>query len=383
MPPKSRRNRRVSTPTRDDLEPAREGSFTRDDVATLVDSLQRSQTNAFRELLESVITTSRHPSSSTTSTPFPVEGGNFSRCKARFAGNAEESIEGFIDAIEAYKDCANISDDNAIRGLSILLTHSAADWWQGIKPEITSWAKVIDSLRHTYGDNRAPPRIYRDLFAAPQGEENTHVFVAKCRALLAKLPRSELAEKVQLDMVYGLLNKRIRKRVKREECATFKILLQKARAVEESLNESTNDTKAAAASKNVSYASPSRPVAVSKPPRATASASAAPPSREPRAPPPRRIDDNSDNNTASASAAKSKSYSKKCGYCKRYGHVKEECRKLNKDSSAVDFSGTNQNDEDSKEPTPGALMDQNDSEDPVLDLFDIMRNTQKGISGQF
>ncbi|XP_063390383.1 uncharacterized protein LOC134676003 [Cydia fagiglandana] len=341
MPPKSRRNRRVSTPTRDDLEPAREGSFTRDDVATLVDSLQRSQTNAFRELLESVITTSRHPSSSTTSTPFPVEGGNFSRCKARFAGNAEESIEGFIDAIEAYKDCANISDDNAIRGLSMLLTHSAADWWQGIKPETTSWTEVVDSLRHTYGDNRAPPRIYRDLFATPQGEENTHVFVAKCRALLAKLPRSELAEKVQLDMVYGLLNKRIRKRVKREECATFKILLQKARAVEESLNESTNDTKAAAASKNVSYASPSRPVAVSKPPRATASASAAPPSREPRAPPPRRLDDNSDNNTASASAAKSKSYSKKCGYCKRYGHVKEECRKLNKDTSGTSNDNNN------------------------------------------
>lgn len=54
--------------------------------------------------------------------------GNFSRCTSRFSGDKSADVEPFIDAIETYKDCLNITNENALKGLPILLTDLAATW---------------------------------------------------------------------------------------------------------------------------------------------------------------------------------------------------------------------------------------------------------------
>lgn len=59
--------------------------------------------------------------------------GNFSRCTSYFDGNKMSDVEAFIDAIVTYKDCTNISDENALKGLPIFLTDLAATRWQGVK----------------------------------------------------------------------------------------------------------------------------------------------------------------------------------------------------------------------------------------------------------
>lgn len=61
---------------------------------------------------------------------------NFSRCTSRFDGNKTSDVEAFIDAIVTYKDCTNTSNENALKGLPILLTDLAAMWWQGIKTTV-------------------------------------------------------------------------------------------------------------------------------------------------------------------------------------------------------------------------------------------------------
>lgn len=55
--------------------------------------------------------------------------GNFSRCTSRFSGDKTADVESFIDAIETYKSCLNITDENALKGLPILFTDLAATWW--------------------------------------------------------------------------------------------------------------------------------------------------------------------------------------------------------------------------------------------------------------
>lgn len=131
--------------------------------------------------------------------------GNFSRCTTCFNGDKTSDVEAFIDAIVTYKDCTNISDENALKGLPILLTDLAATWWQGVKNMINTWDTAIELLRQTYGPKKPAYRIYKELFSGEQKEDTpTDIFVCKARALLSKLLYAiPLSESIQ--MIYGLL----------------------------------------------------------------------------------------------------------------------------------------------------------------------------------
>ncbi|XP_028041786.1 uncharacterized protein LOC114251642 [Bombyx mandarina] len=278
----------------------------------LIDTLQRTQLDAFRELLDSV-------RQSATPTFDHRPANNFSRCKSVFSGRADESVEGFIDAIESYRDAANVPDDVAVKGISMLLTHTAATWWQGIKHQVSTWEDVISNLRSAFGDRRPPHRIYVDLFAdGQQPMEKTDLFVARARALLAKLPRGDLCEKVELDMIYGLLHHKIRKRLRREEITSFNVLLQKARSIEDSTKEAHTSNAVAETSKGAAAAARAR----LEPPRpATQRVPTAAVEVSPRQ---RSSGDNADA-TPTAEKPEKRRY---CVYCKSYGHTRDQCRKL-------------------------------------------------------
>lgn len=211
-----------------------------------------------------------------------IKDGNFSKCSSRFNGSKNSDVNAFIDAIETYKECTKVSDVNALRGLSMLLDDFAATWWQGVKDTVDTWAKAIDLLRLTFGPKKPPYKIYRELFANEQdAKTSSDVFICQARALLSQLPVDTLKESVQIDMIYGLLQRRLREKIPREKVKTFSDLLKECRLIEETFVErfenktsDLNDTK--------------------------------------------RI---------------------KCAYCKLYGHSKDACRKLtskDKDKKQVD-----------------------------------------------
>lgn len=64
---------------------------------------------------------------------------------AHFSGEALDSVEASMNPIE-FKHCVNVSDD-AIHGMSKLLTEPAAIWWQSAK-HVTSWSVVVTQLRN-------------------------------------------------------------------------------------------------------------------------------------------------------------------------------------------------------------------------------------------
>lgn len=133
--------------------------------------------------------------------PPPVAGGhpsgNFSTCQSRFSGRKEESVEAFINAITTFKDCINMTDANALKGLPMLLDSTAAPWWQGSKNTVLTWNDALTSLRRAYGINKPAHVIFSEVFSAEQREnEPTDIFVDNARALLALLP-SEPALHVQ------------------------------------------------------------------------------------------------------------------------------------------------------------------------------------------
>lgn len=164
--------------------------------------------------------------------------GNFARCSARFGGRENEDVELFIDTIITYQNCENVREDNALRGLPLLLEGTAAQWWAGIKSSTETWQDAITALRDSFSRKLPPPEVFRQIFANEQTlGEHTELFVCKIRALLAQLPYS-LPDPAQIDIVYGLLHRRIKKRIMRDDVKSFNELLTRARAIEVSLRQS-------------------------------------------------------------------------------------------------------------------------------------------------
>ncbi|KAJ0183579.1 hypothetical protein K1T71_000002 [Dendrolimus kikuchii] len=270
--------------------------------SNLITSLQKSQQEFCSQLLKEVRASTPDPSIFFSDVAIQ-RCGNFTQCTARFTGSPDESVENFLDAVNVYKSCLKVSDEDASKGLSMLLTDSAAVWWQGVKSTTTSWTEAVTRLRSAYGMRRPPHRVYTELFALSQGDENTDLFIAKVRALLAKLPVGDLCERVELDMTFGLLDRRIRKRVDRESICTFEDLLRKARSIEDSLAE-------------VRQASSTSAVASSPPLHAEARLSGLT----------RNVPGQSD--TTASSNLNGKPSRLFCVYCKRRGHTKDTCEKL-------------------------------------------------------
>ncbi|XP_074034509.1 activity-regulated cytoskeleton associated protein 1-like [Leptinotarsa decemlineata] len=150
----------------------------------------------------------------------------------------------------------------------------AATWYQGMKSTVTDWKEATKLLKTTFGPNKPPYRVYRELFAYEQDSRTkTDVLICKARSILAQLPSGTLAQEVQLDMVYGLLHRRIREKVPRDEVSSFEELLTQSRLAEETF-DSTPETKLSE-------------------------------------------DGHSKNK-------------KRCSYCHNPGHIREDCRKLAK-----------------------------------------------------
>ncbi|GBP71987.1 hypothetical protein EVAR_45302_1 [Eumeta japonica] len=141
-------------------------------------------------------TTSPNLSSASLGSPFssaaPACSGSFAKCTARFDGTTSdpEVSEIFLDAIEVYKECLNTNDEHAL------------------------W--ITDFLT---GD--------------PAGSVRADIFITRVRALFAKLPY-KISAITKIDIVYGLLDRRIWKRVPCELIHSLDVLVNKSRLVEES-----------------------------------------------------------------------------------------------------------------------------------------------------
>lgn len=194
----------------------------------------------FRELMDRLaIGNAQH----VQNPPAVAHSGNFAKCNSRFDGSSDTDVKAFIDAIEIFKSCTDISDVNALKGLPMLLDGFAASWYQGVKSTLTTWQEAIDLLRSTFGPAKPAYRVYRELFAREQDSRTkSDIFICKARSILAQLPPGTLAEEIQLDMVYGLLHRKIREKVPRDKVASFSELLTHARLAEETFDVSSEPT---------------------------------------------------------------------------------------------------------------------------------------------
>ncbi|KAF9794272.1 hypothetical protein SFRURICE_011857 [Spodoptera frugiperda] len=103
------------------------------------------------------------PSLNTTTS----SSGNFAKCTARFTGTSQESevLEAFIDAVQVHKECADVSDDHALRGLPMLLEGDATVWWRSARSNVATWKDTVLRLRSMYGTPKPAYKILREMFS--------------------------------------------------------------------------------------------------------------------------------------------------------------------------------------------------------------------------
>ncbi|KPU76906.1 uncharacterized protein Dana_GF27160 [Drosophila ananassae] len=168
--------------------------------------------------------------------------GNFSSCQHKFGGARDyDEVEEFITNISIYKELENITDENALKGLSLLFYGLASIWWQGVRKEANTWNDAIDLIREHFSPTKPAYQVYMEFFQTKQEDHDPiDTFVVHKRALLAQLPNGRHDEETELDLLYGLLNIKYRKHIARTSVQTFKDLLEQGRVIEHNNQEDTD-----------------------------------------------------------------------------------------------------------------------------------------------
>lgn len=201
-----------------------------------------------RELIEAVRVSATSAAGNAAATgvdPSNKVKGSFSSCTHRFGGTrSHDQVEEFITNVVTYKELENISDENALKGLSLLFYGIASTWWQGVRKEAKTWNDAIDLIREHFSPTKPAYQIYMEFFEKVQGDAVAiDTFVVEKRALLAQLPEGRHTEEVELDFLYGLLNIKYRKHIPRHSIHTFRDLLEQGRIIEHNEQEDEGPSK--------------------------------------------------------------------------------------------------------------------------------------------
>ncbi|KAM7342335.1 activity-regulated cytoskeleton associated protein 2-like [Cochliomyia hominivorax] len=194
-------------------------------------------TEQLRQLVESI----RIPSDGSVTPISTKSKGSFSTCKSRFDGQRDhEVVDEFITSIVTFKEIESISDEDALHGVSLLFQGIASTWWKGVRKEVNSWHDVLRLIREHFAPAKGAYQIYMEIFKEKQKDDVAiDTFICQKRAIMAQLPEQRHDEETEIDFIYGLLNIKYRQHMKRNECKTFRDLLESGRIIELNIKRST------------------------------------------------------------------------------------------------------------------------------------------------
>lgn len=157
--------------------------------------------------------------------------GSFVGCTARFDGS-RDNLNKFLVSVCLYKDVERVNEEVALRELPLLFEGEAAEWWGRVGAGASKWSDAMAMLQEAYAPRRAAYEIYADLFSTKQeASVATDEFVKRKRALLAELAEPH-SEEAQIDMIYWMLRKQVRRRMPRKAIISLDDMAEKGRYVD-------------------------------------------------------------------------------------------------------------------------------------------------------
>lgn len=90
-------------------------------LTSLIAAISANQAEAHRQTFEGLLSSTRLSSSPGPDDSSRLRAGNLSKCTARFDGagssrDMDERLEAFIDAVQIYKECTNVSVSTLCEG---------------------------------------------------------------------------------------------------------------------------------------------------------------------------------------------------------------------------------------------------------------------------
>lgn len=203
-------------------------------------SVIQMTTDQLQQLIEAIKGSSVAATTSDSSKP----KSSFTNCSSRFGGDRDHDVvEEFITSVLTYKDVEGISDESALKGISLLFYGLASTWWQGVKREAHTWDQAIELIRSHFSPTKPSYQLYMEICQEKQAEQTAiDTFICQKRALLAQLPEGRHDEETEIDFIYGLLHLKYRKKIPRDEIKSFKDLLEKGRTLEQTIGEDKEDS---------------------------------------------------------------------------------------------------------------------------------------------
>lgn len=191
-------------------------------------------TEQLQQLIEAVRVSAVSAAGAAASGALSTTKGSFANCMSRFGGQRDyEAVEEFITSVVTYKEIEMISDEDALKGISLLFYGTASTWWQGIRKEAKTWNDLLALIREHFSPVKPPHQLYLEIFDKRQDEVTAiDTFICQKRALFAQLPEGRHDEETELDFVYGLMNIKYRKYIARYDIKTFRDLLESGRIIE-------------------------------------------------------------------------------------------------------------------------------------------------------
>jgi hypothetical protein len=163
-----------------------------------------------------------------------VRRGSLSAFTTYYRGQRDRNVvENFIAATTIYIKAENIPESEALTGLALILKDDAATWWQGIKNGVFQWTDAMERLRQAFAPRRPAHQIYEEIYSVKQKpHQSFDVFINLKRMLFAELPPPRISDEAQIDIIFSLINPQTRNRLSRVAIHTFDDLLQQGRPLE-------------------------------------------------------------------------------------------------------------------------------------------------------
>lgn len=98
--------------------------------------------------------------------------GSFATCKVFFSGTRDtETVETFLASAAVFKSVEDISDEDAIKSVPLILKEEAATWWNGVKNQVVTWSDFEARIRHAFAPKRPAYQLYQNIVCIKQEED--------------------------------------------------------------------------------------------------------------------------------------------------------------------------------------------------------------------
>ncbi|XP_059220451.1 activity-regulated cytoskeleton associated protein 1-like [Stomoxys calcitrans] len=164
-----------------------------------------------QQIIEAVSVSAAVNSAAPAETITPKSKASFGNCPSNFGGTRNHDVvEEFITSIVTYEEIECISDEDALKGISLLFFGLASIWWQGVRKEAKTWADALNLIRGHFSPTKPAYQIYMEIFEKNQ-DENTPIDT--------------------------FVNIKYRKHISRHDIKSFRDLLEKGRLIEHNITE--------------------------------------------------------------------------------------------------------------------------------------------------